>query len=283
MSDHPESTVSLRHRSALALPLVALLAAACWSETGPRQTRENAFVWKDHVPAGATLRVRNMNGQIEVSPSADDTLRVTADLTWRRGDPETELALSATRDGADALVCAAWGKGTCTRDNYTSNWNFSRGATDASVHFRIEVPAGVRLELQGVNTGITAAASAPVEARTLNGNVTVVTAVGPVRGVSKNGSVDVRMSSYANTDSVIAETLNGDAFVYLPDGLDAALDLSVTNGSVASEFAVPSTGSPSRRSLRATVGAGSRVVRIRSVNGTVALRRLDAEGKSYRP
>lgn len=272
----------LRSRLFALVPAAALLAS-CSNHEGPLQRRDAAFAWHDQVPAGATVRVRNLNGEIEVTPATDDTVRVTADLTWRRGDPDRGLQLTGARDGADAIICAVWGEGRCTRDDYTSNFSFSRGGTDARVHFRIAVPAGVRLELKGANTSIVAAASAPVDARTMNGDVTVVTSVGPVRGETKNGSVDVRMSSLTGTDSVIAVTLNGDAYVYLPDGIDAVLDLSVTNGSVSSEFAVPIIGSPNRRALRGTIGAGTRTVKIRSVNGSVALRRLDAEGKSYRP
>jgi hypothetical protein len=271
------------HRSSLLAPAVALLAIGCMGEAGPVQTRENAFAWQDSLPEGATLHVRDMNGEIEVSPSADRVARVTASISWRRGDPDASLHFSGVREGADAVICAVWGKGSCDKEHYSSSLNFSKGDTDARVHFRIEVPAGVRLELQGVNTDITAAASAPVSASTLNGDVTVVTAVGPVRGETKNGSVDIRMSSLVGTDSVIATTLNGDAFVYLPEGVDAALDLAVTNGSVSSEFAVPLSTTSSRRSLRATLGAGTRTVRIRSINGSVAVRRLDAAGKSYEP
>ena len=263
--------------------MMALLAFGCSGSDGPLQERENAFAWQDQVPAGATLRVRNLNGEIEVTPSTDDTARVTASLRWRRGDPDVSLKLSAGREGADAIICAVWGSGKCDRDAYASNINFSSNGTDAQVHFRITVPAGVKLELHGLNTGISAAASAPVEASTLNGDVTVVTAVGPVRGESKNGDVDVRMSSLSGADSVIATTLNGSVYVYLPEGVDAVLDLATTNGSVSSEFAVPVTGTASRRALRGTLGAGTRVVKAKSINGSVSLRRLDATGRSYEP
>lgn len=270
-------------RLIFAAVVATLAVTGCDDENLPLQERANAFVWSDHVPAGATVVVRNMNGEIEVSASSDDTVRVTASLAWRRGNPDESLRLSGAREGTDAVICAVWGKGRCDRERYSSDFSFSGSGTDARVHFRIEVPAGVRLDLAGMNTGIRAVASAPVEARTLNGDVLVATAVGPVRGISKNGSVDVRMTSLSGTDSVIAETLNGDAFVYLPEGVDATLDLSVTNGSVASEFAVPISASTSRRSLRATLGAGTRAVRIRSINGSVALRKLDAAGRSYEP
>ncbi|MDH5235943.1 MAG: hypothetical protein OEW77_13395, partial [Gemmatimonadota bacterium] len=250
--------------------MAAILAIGCMGDAGPLQTRDGVFAWQDSLPAGATLHVRDMNGEIEVAPSADGVARVTADITWRRGDPDASLHFSGVRDGSDAVICAVWGKGRCDKEDYSSSFNFSKGDTDARVHFRIEVPAGVTLDLQGVNTDITAAASAPVRASTMNGDVTVVTAVGPVRGETKNGSVDIRMSSFAGTDSVIAATLNGDAYVYLPDGVDAVLDLAVTNGSVSSEFGAPASAAANRRSLRATLGAGTRTVKIRTINGSVA-------------
>jgi hypothetical protein len=267
------------HRTAVRSLLVAsLLTVACDDESGPLQVRENAFAWSDRVPAGATVTVRSMNGDTEVSVGTDDTVRVTARVEWRRGDPDKTLRMSGSRQGDDALICAVWGEGSCGRDNYTAK--FDGKATDAKVFFTVTVPAGVKLDLQGVNGDVTASASAPVRAHTVNGNVRVATAVGPVDGATLNGSVDLRMSSLVGTDSVIAKTLNGSVFVYLPDPVDAAIDLGVTNGSVETEFPLTITGEPSKRSIRAVLGAGTRTVHARSMNGRVALRRLAADGTS---
>lgn len=269
----------MRRPSFLPSLLVAgLLTAGCDGEAGPLQVRENAFRWSDRVPAGATVAVRSMNGDIEVAVGTDDTVRVSARIEWRKGDPDKALRMSGSRQGDDALICAVWGEGSCSRDNY--NAKVDGKGTDAKVFFKVTVPAGVKLDLQGINGDVTASASAPVRAHTMNGDVRVATAVGPVDGQTLNGSVDIRMSSLAGNDSVIATTLNGNAYVYLPDPVDAAIDLSVANGSVSTEFPVTITGQPSKRSIRSVLGAGSRTVHARSMNGEVALRRLASDGTS---
>ena len=263
--------------------LAAALTAGCDQDAGPLQTRENAFSWSDHVPAGATVHVRDLNGDIEVVVGTGDTARVTARLEWRKGDPDKSLRMSGSRQGDDALICAVWGQGDCSEANYSSKWEGKKRSTDARVFFKVTVPPGVKLDLIGVNGSIVASASAPVSARTMNGDVTIATAVGPVRGETLNGSVDLRMSSIIGTDSVVAKTLNGSVFVYLPDNIDATVDLGVTNGSVSTEFPVMITGAPSKRRLHGVLGAGTHQVHLRSLNGEAALRRLDAKGESHTP
>jgi hypothetical protein len=247
------------------------------------QHRDQAFSWNGVATPGMTVRVRDFNGDIDVEPSPDSMVRVTADISWRRGDPDRSLHFTGARDGNDIVVCAVWGDGTCTVTDYTSNFNFSRGTTDAKVHFKLQVPAGVRLELRGVNGNITAATSAPVEARTTNGDIRVVTAVGPVRGETTSGDVDLRMTSLTGSDSVIARSMNGDVFVYLPESAAATVDLATTNGAVSTEFQVLVTGEPSRRRLQATLGSGTHPVRLRTLNGDASLRKLDAQGRSAAP
>lgn len=271
-------------RRPLALLLLALPLAACRTDDapkGPLQVRENAFTWSGHVPAGARLSVRSFAGGIDVQPSPDDTARVTARLEWRSGDPDRSLTMSGARvgAGADALICAVWGDGSCTADNYTANFKPGRG-TDAKLFFTVQVPAGVRLTLTQIAGPISAAASAPVIAKTMDGDIRVATAVGPVQGETFNGSVDIRMSSLAGTDSVIAKTLNGDAFIYLAALDDARIDLGVMNGSVESAFPAEAPPAAKAKKLQATIGAGSRVIRGHTLNGRVALRKLDTQGRS---
>lgn len=267
-------------RSALivaALLVVPFVAGCDDGPQGPLQVRENAFAWKGTVPAGRTLMVRDFAGDIEVKPSADDTVRVTARLEWRNGDPDRSLRFTAVSIPAGALICALWGEGKCTADDYSANLKLGRDA--AKVFFAIEVPVGVRLDLRNISGDVVAAASAPVNASTMNGDVRVVTSVGPVQGETLNGSVDIRMSSLANTDSIIAKTLNGDAYIYLPSLDDGVLDLGVGNGNVSSAFA-PAGVVAEKQRISGRVGAGSRVVHAYSINGDVALRRLGADGRA---
>lgn len=265
--------------------LVALLAAplalaGCDGERGPLMEREGPFAWNGPIAPGKTLRIRELQGAITVRPSADSIARITTRVTWRRGDPDADLRFSATPQDGDVLVCATWSASdTCTAENYNANIRRGRG-TDAKVHFDVEVPAGVRLDLVNINGDITSASSAPVHARVVNGDVVVATAVGPVEAKSLNGSVDVRMASLTGSDSTTAETVNGSVYVYLPASVDATLDLSVVNGSVSAAFPVERAGEASRRRLRGRIGQGTHPVFAKTINGEVAVRALDAEGRA---
>lgn len=271
----------IRTASLVALPLVI---GACRQERGPLQVQENSFTWSGVVAPGKTVRIREVQGNIDVLPTTGDTVRITARTEWRRGDPSTALKFTATQPDGDLLICAIWGTGTCTADKYNASIRLGKsGGTDAKVYFQVELPAGVELDLVNINGDISAASSARVRARTVNGDVRVATAVGPVTAETLNGSVDVRMSSISGTDTVEAKTMNGDAFVYLPSTTGIALDMSVTNGSLSSDFPVTMPSGGRGKSLKTVIGDGAHPVRIRTMNGEVALRLLDAEGKSGTP
>lgn len=266
-----------RYRLSPILLVAVLGISACDGEPGgPLQVRENAFVWKDVVSPGLTVKVRDFSGDIEVRPSADDTVRVTARLTWTKGNPDEKLRFSGTATpGVGALICAVWGTGRCTAEDYSANMKFGR--EDAKVHFTVEIPAGVKLDLTTISGDIAVSSSAQVHAMTMNGDVRVATSVGPVKGETLNGSVDIRMASLAGTDSVIGKTLNGEVFIYLASLDDAVLDLGVANGSVSNAFSMNGLSAEGKH-VRGTIGAGSRVVHGYAMNGSVALRRLEADG-----
>ena len=76
------------------------------------------------------------------------------------------------------FICAVIGKGICTADDYDVNsdgtgMSFRRGRVRlgmgggslATVHFRVKVPTGVKLDLVMIDGSIVSASSAPVKAR----------------------------------------------------------------------------------------------------------------------
>lgn len=267
-------------RPAYAILLLPLLAACDAREQGPRQVREGAFTYQSPMVSGAVLHVRTARGDITVEPAADDTLRVRGDVSWvGTGDPMDGISLSGSEVADGVLICATWGSTTCTADEY--NAKLSGRSRSTKVHYSISVPTGVRLDLIGLDGDITSASTASVMAKSLNGNVTVVTSRGPVRAETLNGDVDARMSSLDGTDSVIVKTLNGEAWVFLPEAASIALDLTTTNGSFVTDFPALVTAAAGKKNVQATLGAGTTPVRVRSMNGTVGVRRLDAMGRAY--
>ncbi len=264
----------------LLAPLVLAAVAACDGASDlPLQTRENAFRWTGRVPAGQSVFIRDLNGNVDVAPSPDDSVRVSARIVWRKGDPDRELQISGAIVPEGALLCALTRNGTCAVGELEGKKDLSTD-TDARVHLTVAVPTGVRVDVVGLNGDMTVAAAAPVAVRSLNGDVMVATAVGPVRAETLNGNIDLRMSSLTGTDSVVAKTLNGNVYVYLTELTDAVVDLEAKIGRVGSDFPLTVAGEVRDKTLRSTVGAGSRVIHLRSVTGDAFIRRLDASGRA---
>jgi DUF4097 and DUF4098 domain-containing protein YvlB len=143
------------------------------------------------------------------------------------------------------------------------------------------VPAGVKLDLLGIDGEILSASSAPVRARSVNGDVTIVTSVGPVQAETLNGDVDARMTTLAGSDSVIVKTLNGEAWAFLPEEVSARVDVQVSNGDIATDFGALFAAAQSTKRLQAVLGTGTTPVQVKSFNGRAGLRKLDASGRAY--
>jgi hypothetical protein len=281
-------------RIILVLSAIALAACDVSDDERPRQYRNDVFVYSTTVPAGLPVYVRNLRGSITVEPSVDDSLRVAADLAWQ-GDAErpSEIRFSGSASDKGVLICSIFGDADCSVDRYTGKSDgglrvgsggarFSLGGkTNARVTFRIQVPAGVQLDLLGVDADIVSASTAPVRARTVNGDITVATAVGPVNIETVNGDIDARMTTLSGADSVIAKTLNGTVWVFLPETAGAFVNAATTNGELTTDFPLLTAPTGTRKKLEATLGAGGTPVYVRTLNGTVGIGRLDAEGRSY--
>lgn len=280
--------------------VVACALMACDSDNaadaGPARSREHVFTYRAPLQAGQKLSLRNMSGRITVEPSADDTLRVMADMAWR-GDSTlpSDVSFRSELTPNGVLVCALVGEGRCTEDDYDVNsdgtgFSFGGGKvrlgmggpSQASVHFRVQVPTGVRLDLVMIDGNIVSASSAPVKARGVNGDMTVVTSVGPVTAKTVNGNVDARMTTLAGGDTVEVESVNGDVAAFLPESASANVEIRSVNGSLISDF--PGLIAGSRRfdkTITGVLGAGTTPVRVRAINGNAALRRLDAQGRPF--
>lgn len=273
----------MQFRPLFSLLVPAVVLSACdVRDEGPSQTREGAFQYAAHSAPGTTLYLRTARGNIHVEPSPDDTLRVVGDLAWRgTGDPTQNVSVSGGAVPGGVLVCAEWGgrRSACTVDNYHADMSGRAGRT--RVNFRVQVPAGVKLDLLGIDSEIISASSAPVRARSVNGDVTIVTSVGPVRAETLNGDVDARMTTLANADSVVVKTLNGEAWAFLPEQVSARVDVQVSNGDLATDFGALFTAAQATKHLQAVLGTGATPVVVKSFNGRAGLRKLDASGRAY--
>ena len=272
-------TTTRRAAAAAATLLVIAFTAAC-HDGGVEKSDPAVFTWNGPLQPPGTLHLRNVNGSVQVRPSRDSLVHVLVGARWRRGNPRTDLKFSVISGHDDVTICIIWGKGSCGEHNFTTGPGFlgfmNRG-TDATVALTVEVPSRVKVDAFTANGSIDIAATAPVKAVDVNGNVRVATAVGPVDAITVNGSVDARMTTIgADTGMVRAETVNGSARAYVPANVDADYTLKVVNGGIDNDFAV--AGTPQSKTQAGLLGKGGRQIVVKTMNGGVALHKLNADG-----
>jgi hypothetical protein len=268
------------------LIVCTVLAVACMvGSSGPERVDPAAFAWNAPISAPATVYIRNTNGSVEVRPSTDGNVRVSAELRWRGSDSKRDVKFETVNGANGVTICALWGGGTCGPTNYHSSHKVSGllgNHTTESVAFTVYVPTGVRVDARTVNGAVGVAATAAVVARSVNGTIKVATSVGPVDAETVNGNVDVRMTTLGDEGPVRASTVTGAASAYLPVKFNGVVDISSTIGQVSSDFdGVSGTGEA--KHLSGILGAGGRRVDVSTITGSASLRRLNADGTAAAP
>lgn len=264
--------------AALAAPLALPRIAAAQRD---ERREPNAFTWQGAIPAGRWIHVKNLNGPIRVERGGD-RVEVVAERRWGRDADPKRVRFTAEKasDGQSMVVCALWEEDArCDEDGYHGgdrrrSWWDDRDDGWVAVDFVVRVPDGVKVDVRTVNGSLEVrGATAEVVARTTNGGVRAETLGGPVDARTTNGSIVASMRSVGDARDLEFRTTNGSVTVEMPSSLGAEVEMSTVNGRVSTEFPVTISGRIDPKRLRARIGDGSRRVSMRTVNGSVELRR----------
>jgi hypothetical protein len=259
------------------LALIAIAGLAVAPGVGAQQrSTDNSFRWTGRIANGHWLSVRNLNGAVRVERSTSGEVEVTAEKSWRRGNPD-DVRIEVSHAGSgdqDVLICAIWNENTtCDEDGYHSHGSRNDRNNDVAVAFTVRIPSDVRLDASTVNGALDiTGAGSEVEAHTVNGRITATSTGGPVRASTTNGDIDVRMGDTGDRD-LNFRTVNGSITVTVPEGINADVDMRTVNGSVNSDFPMTISGRINPRRIRATIGRGGRNLSFSTVNGSLELRR----------
>lgn len=233
------------------------------------------FQWHGVVAAGKTIEIRNVNGDVSASPTSGNEVQVTATKRDHgRGDPD-DVHIEVVQHDGSVTICAVYPTPSGDRPN-TCEPGGGRNNTrnnNTEVRFTVSVPRGVKFSGNSVNGDVDATGlDADADANTVNGGVTLDT-----RGVGHastvNGSVHVSMGQTDWTGDLECETVNGGITVTVPAGLNADFDAETVNGSIESDFPVTVQGRMSPHSMHGVVGSGGRHLRLKTVNGSIELRK----------
>jgi len=231
--------------------------------------------WRGRVERGDAVEIKGVNGEIRAEAASGDEVVVEARLSGRRSDPDDVEMVVVPHEGG-VTICAVYptprGKepneclpGARGRNNTEKN--------DVSVDFTVRVPRGVNFLGRTVNGDVQAhGIGGDVRMSTVNGDVDIA-ASGLAEASTVNGSISVTMGRADWDGTLDFSTVNGSVTLEMPGDLNADVSFSTVNGHISSDYPLTVNGRFSPRHVKGTIGDGGRALIIKTVNGSIQLRR----------
>jgi hypothetical protein len=251
--------------------LVALVALATGSADAA--TLEKTLERTYPLPAGGEVSVENVNGAVVVDTWDRPEVRVRATKKARAGSEEAAAEAMARLqvdvvESSDRLRIK-------TRHAGSQGGFFSwlRGqSSNASISYRLTVPRGIHLDARTVNGAITLnGVDGVVEASTTNGSIKVDGARGRLDASTTNGSIKVAMLEVSADAELDFSTTNGSVTIALPADVQTDLRLRTTNGGITVDLPLDEVAERSRRRLDATLNGGGGSLRVVTTNGGIRI------------
>jgi hypothetical protein len=233
------------------------------------------WTWKDKLAPGATVEIRNVNGELRIEDSKDAEVQVLAHKSAHQSNP-AEVRIEAVKHAGGITICPIYPVAAGEAPNQCipggGRMNVPHG-NDVSVAFTIKMPAGLRLVGHTVNGGIKSnATNGEADVKTVNGSIEVA-AVGTVKAQTVNGSVHARMDRTDWKGELHIATVNGSVTIDLPAAASAEVHASTVNGGIQTDFGLPVEGKWGPKRLTGTIGSGGRTLTVNTVNGSIKLLR----------
>jgi Putative adhesin len=233
------------------------------------------FRWSGRIPAGRIIEIKGINGDIRAEASNSNEVEVTAIKSARRSDPK-EVEIRVVEHGNGVTICAVYPSANASRPNQCApedGGSMNIRDNDVEVEFSVRVPQGVRFSGRTVNGGIeTGALASDVDAKTVNGSISVSSS-GVARAKTVNGSIVATLGRADWNGALEFKTVNGAITLNLPSDMSAELKAETLNGDISSDFPVSVMGRRGRTELTGTIGGGGRELSLKTVNGSIRLRR----------
>lgn len=260
-------TRGLRCLALPALAAVAALPAAAVAQAGD-------FHWSKAIPAGNTVRVQNVNGDIKIVPSTSGRVDVTGRYRGDRDDADRiHVQVDEHSDGVTICVVQR-GDDSCDDQGNHRHWH-NNDWNDESINLEVGVPANVLVRAGSVSGDVSVTgAQGDLAVSSVSGDVTL-DRVRP-NGLKVNtvsGDIDVHADAFTGQHDLSFQTVSGDITLDLPQAFDADLSMSTVSGDIDSDYKMTLGGSHmSRRNIEARIGNGGRRLDVRTVSGDLRLR-----------
>jgi len=229
------------------------------------------FSWNGKLRDGQTIEIKGVNGNVEAHLSRGGQVEIAATKSSKRSDLSS-VTVQVVEHSGGITVCAVY----LSAENECAPGNAGRMNTrnnDVQVNFEIGVPEGVRFVGTTVNGSIRANdLESDVSAKTVNGSIGISTS-GVAEANTVNGSIDASVGAHQLQHPIDLQTVNGRITLRLPEGIDADISGSTSNGSISSDFPITIRGQFGPKRMTGTLGQGGQRINLQSVNGTIRVER----------
>lgn len=239
------------------------------------QPSEDDFRWQGRIAKGSAIEIKGVNGGIRAEGSSGSEVEVVAIKKAQRSDPNS-VRIEVIEHSNGVTICAVYPSGDSKRPNVCGAGREGHSSVhnnDVQVDFIVRVPTGVRFQGRTVNGEVEATSlGADVEASTVNGSVHVST-TGYAQASTVNGEIVASMGRADWTEGLEFETVNGGITLNLPATTSTQLEAETLNGDITTDFSMTVQGRFSKRHINGTIGSGGRNLSLKTVNGSIQVRR----------
>ena len=242
--------------------LLCLAVALALAPAARAAVTEN-FAHTYPLAADGTIHLDNVNGDIDIVAWDKAEVSVEAEKKGRTDEDLKRVTLEIDSSSAKLSIKTKYAK----KDGWFS------GNVNASVRYKLMVPAGVRLQkIDSVNSDITVTGvRGAVDLDTVNGSITATGLAADARLDSVNGSLRAEFTSLAGVSKVRLDSVNGRASVTLPKGASARIDADSVNGRISVDQQIR-LGKARHHSLAGEIGSGGPIISLETVNGSIAVK-----------
>lgn len=263
----------MRYAPAVVLPLLFAPVVA------GAQDRDGDLHWERRLSSGQTVHVRNINGDISVTPSSSSRVEIVG---IRRGSGRTASRLTAevseTSDGLVVCVVRQNSDDECDGNGYHRHNDDDDNWGDASLNLEIRLPSNVQIDARSVSGNVNVSgAQGDVRAEAVSGDIRLERLrATTIEAHSVSGEIAASIESLSGSGPLSFRSVSGDVKLELPRNFDADLSMSSVSGQLDSEFQMTlgNGGRTSRRRIEARIGRGGRELNLTTVSGDVRLRMM---------
>jgi len=262
--------LSVRRRllPALMLPLLLASLAACDIVTADLRSEETAQWHKTYqLDPNGRVEISNINGKIEVEPSAGNTVDITAFKKARGASSD------AAKAGLErATIVEDVSSGRIRIETKMANMSGIVLGGNVQVEYRVKVPAGAEVKFTTTNGGIEITGlQGRITAETTNGGVVTRDVGGQLDASTTNGGLDIDLSRVPEGGVKLGFT-NGGLKMRMPRDAKATISASITNGGIsAGDLPIETSGENNRRRLEGRLNGGGGRIQIEGTNGGITL------------